>query len=240
MHLSNPDKLLAREHPMRNFLIAATALAGLALAIPAHADEIILTFGQMDPGKPITGTVSGSPASATTISGTAIPVTITELFNLPPENAFFTLMANSVGAATSIILPGTPPTTFVTQPFSGTFSFNTLASGLGTNILSGTFSDATFGSGTSLTLSVSDETAGESVTFASSVLPAADLMAPQGISLSFVGVSPPVSLDGTTLGPFVSGVSGQFSATVPEPMTLGILGVGIAGLGYVRRQRRAA
>ena len=111
----------------------------------------------------------------------------------------------------------------------------------GTNFLSGTFSDATFGAGTGLTLTASDATAGEAVTFTSSVIPAADLLPPQSINLALADVTPNVNITGTTLGAFTSSIGGDFSATtvaVPEPITLAVLGVGMAANPVSRRRQR--
>jgi hypothetical protein len=218
---------------MKRFLLAGTVLAALVLPAAANA-TLVLTFGQTDPGATITATVNGTDTQ-TTLSGTDIPVSITQILGGAPASGFLDLAATSVGAAATTIGG------LIEQLFTGTFSITSLMGKAGTNFLSGTFADATFGAGTGLTLTASDATAGESVTFNSSVIPAADLLPPQSINLALADVTPNVNITGTTLGAFTSSVGGDFSATtaaVPEPITLAVLGVGMAGLGFVRRQRR--
>jgi PEP-CTERM motif len=219
---------------MRKALLLATALGAIALAAPASA-ATILTFGQLGGGDPITATINSPADTSTNLDASNVAVSITQIFGGGTTSGFLTLHATSVGAATNI------GGGLVDQSFTGMFSITSLSGGLGNNILSGTFTDAVFGAGTGLTLTASDATAGESVTFTSTVLPAIDLLPPQSVNLDFADVTPPATITGTTLGAFTASVAGNFSATpVPEPFTLGILGVGIAGLGYVRRQRKAA
>ena len=202
-----------------------------ALALPtlAHA-SLILDFGQIGTANTITATTNAGNTQ-TTITGTLVPVTITQIINdIPaaPFTAEFSITATSVGNAVSIL--GNDA-----QAFNGSFSFT---NGGATNYLSGTFSDAVFGSGTGLTLTASDANVGESVTFTSSVIPASDLLPPQSVNLSFADVSPGVGIVGTTIAPFTAAVSGDFSATAaPEPTTLAILGVSLLGLGLVRARR---
>jgi hypothetical protein len=118
----------------------------------------------------------------------------------------------------------------IEQHYSGTF---TITSGL-TNYLSGTFSDAIFGSGGALAITASNETPGESVTFTSSVIAPSLISAlDRSAALSFTDVTPGASIVFGTLRSFKSDVSGDFSATVPEPSTWALMLLGFAGLGYV-------
>ena len=116
------------------------------VAKPASANTI-LVFGQNGTTNTITGTANGS-GTQTTISGTNVAITISAIDAAlaTPLSAFFTLSATSLGAATACFGGNT------CQEYSGTFSIYSGANQTGTNYLSGTFTDATFGSGASLTM----------------------------------------------------------------------------------------
>jgi hypothetical protein len=217
----------------RSLRTVLAGCAGLLILLGIHADvgaATILAFGQNGVTSTISATNNG--AGQTTVTGTNVAITITGYAaGGTPIQAFLDLTATSSGVAT------TSGGEF-RQDFTGTFSINSLANNTGTNFLSGTFSDAIFGSGSSLTLSASDGSPGESVTFTSSVLSSNILGFPRAISLSFSNVTPAVSIFNGSLAGFTASVGGNFSANVvPEPSALAIWSV-LGGLGSVLGLRR--
>jgi hypothetical protein len=208
---------------MKLALLAATAIV---LATPAYA-TVVLTFGQVSNLNTITATPNGAD-TATTISGSNVAINVTQDIGGFIGPAILNLAATSTDAAVAI-------GTSVLQHFSGSWQITAGLGGTGTNYLSGTFTDALFGTGPSLTLSVGAPP--DSITTTSDQIPAVDLGLPEAISLSFSNVIPPVGIAGATLAGFTAAIAGDFSATpVVEPASWALLGIGVLGIGLVRRR----
>lgn len=218
---------------LKQFALGVALAVAAMFATGAANATVILTFGQNDTANTITGT---DTAGTTTITGTDVSIGVTQIDAalLTPFDALFSLSTTSTGAAT--LVGG-----FVVQDYSGSFCITSLAGCGGINYLSGTFTDATFGAGASLTMSAAQPP--NSLVFTSDVISPLDLG--RGMAFSFANVTPGVHIapDGS-LASFTSSVSGTMSANEvtlesPEPATLGLLGIALAAFGFAQRRRRA-
>jgi hypothetical protein len=213
---------------------AACLLALLAMTAPARA-ELILDFAQKGTANTTIITATGGTSTTITNTDTAVSIDAIGAALVTPFDAFYNFSAHSTSPASTVV--------GISQHFSGTFSLTSLAGGLGTNYLSGTFNDIVLGNpgGTFLILGASTPPPTD-VTFTSSVISSALLGEPRSLALSFTAVSPAVHLDGTTLGSGTASVSGDFSAVavVPEPSTVVLAATGgLVVVGYRLRRRRA-
>ena len=216
-----------------SFLFGAF-LVGLALPTFDARGGTILVFGQSNVTSPeFTATRN---ANSTTLSATDVSVTITELGGIAATtSAYFSLSATNVSAAT---VDGFG---HISEKFDGAFTIYSGEGETGTNYLSGTYSDTVFGAGTAFTLEASSAGGSSTLTFTSDVITA--LAAPEGLSLAFTDLTPIASVVDDTLGSFVSNVAGTFSAAVPEPASIIMLGIGACVVGFLtlpRLMRRAS
>jgi hypothetical protein len=210
---------------MRKLLLTTA----LAIALPAAANATLLTaFAQESSANTVTATDS---AGVTTISYTNALTTLGGGILGAIPGAVMTLTATSIDAAISVA--GN-----VIQHYNGSFCISAAAGCTG-NFLSGVFTDAAFGAlgGPGLTVNVNNPP--ESLTLASNVIPANELVPPNSFNLAFVSLSNPLAIVGGSIGSFTAAYSGDISASasaVPEPASIAILGIGLLGLTMLRRK----
>lgn len=214
-------------------VIGAATVLGVA---PASADTI-LTFGQ-SASDAITATEPST--GVTNISATDAAITVDLIDTAPgapiptPFAALFSLNATSTDAAT---LSGV----VIQQDYTGTFCIASLAGCTGTVYLRGSFTELTVGFNGGAQFSMNAAQPPGTLSFASNVISL--LGAPTGMTLSSTNVTPALHIVDNTIAPFTSNISGTFSATTtletPEPTTLGLLGIALAGLGFAQRRKRA-
>ncbi len=216
---------------MRHILLAGAALFGLAMIQPAKA-VLIATFGQVSATNTVVATDNGT---ATHIVVDDAVAAVTTFLSGPIGNVQFSLDATSTDAAVAIAGA-------IVQHYGGTFCFTSGINCSGTNYLSGVFDDAAFGGAGGPGLVVNANNPPDLLTLTSDILSASQLAAPSSFNLGFTDIATPPGLhiNGTTIGAYTASFAGNVSASaaaVPEPFSLGILGMGLLGLGMVRYRR---
>lgn len=207
------------------------ATAATLVALPAFAANLI-TFAQTSSTNEITATPNAGD-TATTITASGAGVSIGQLISGPPPSpAFFSMTATSTDSVTTL-------GSAVIQHYSGNFCVTTAAGCGGTNVLSGTFTDAAFGGlgGPGLVVNVNNPP--DTLDLTSSVIPAGDLVPPNAFGITFTNLMPDLALIGSTIAGFTATFAGDASANVavPEPAGFALLGLGVLGIAAMSRRR---
>ena len=216
----------------------------MAYTSSASASAVtILTFAESGINPPSATQIIDNGNGTTSLT-TSIGVTISAIAGpadagLPITDAIFKLNGMSITQASTFTFVGI---TYYFQRFSGTFSIT--APECGTNCLSGTWVDLMSGplGGFALSLAASDPPVA-GLTFLSDTIPLDELQLPRAMSLAKTALTNPVAIDcsslaGCTLATTSANVSGTFSAAIPEPRGIAVLGGALVALGLGRKLRR--
>lgn len=208
--------------------------AALFMATPAWANQIS-AFSQTSANNTLTATANGGN-TATSLSIVDAAVNVSQLFGfVNGVTGDFSLSATSIDSAQTVL-------GLAVQHYDGSFCITSVPGCTGINYLSGTYSDAAVGAlgGPGLVINVNNPP--DTLLLSSSVIAAADLVAPNTFNLGFSNLGS-LAICGTTLCSFTASFAGTVSANtnaVAEPMTIAVLGVGILGLLMVRRRSGSA
>lgn len=199
-------------------------------AIPAFGANII-TFAQIASVNEVTATTNAADTQ-TTITANGATAIGQLISGPPPATAFFQFNATSTDAAATV-------STAVIQHYSGSFCISTAANCGGTDVLSGTFTDAAFGALSGPGLAVNVNNPPDTLNLSSAIIPASDLIAPNAFGLTFTNLVPGLAIAGTTIAAFDATFAGDASANIAavmEPSSLAILAFGLVGLVALRHR----
>jgi hypothetical protein len=215
----------------------ALACATLFLVTSSTRAGTVLQFAQANANDIVTASESGSVTTLSTASplnadggGFSIPVVVTNFLGIPVPPGTI-LFETFVGVHSTDLATSSGGT--ISQLFAGTIEFTGGINGTGGNFLTATFTNAVF-SGSANTTGLNVSAPNLTLTSDFATLPPIT-----GMSISFSGIAPPLSITGGSVAGFTAQNAGTFSATVPEPsaLCLGSLAVVIGTLTAFGRKR---